>query len=137
VSGWQGRVTPAFIEERGSRAINSGYSVPRYLEFCAWAINQGFIVDLDEAVTTVSKYVFVREWDQGRSFKLRFSNHKPNRGKELEGDCDFFVGVTHTGARTTEHAMKAVLDWRASGQGKQKEDRGRFRQGHRPPSRRR
>ena len=40
---------------------------------------------------------------------MRFSDHKPNREKELTGDCDFFVGRTNTGVRTTEDAKVFVF----------------------------
>jgi hypothetical protein len=60
-----------------------------------------------DAVTTVSKYVFVRRG--GKRFKVRFSNHKPARWREQSRDCDFFVGITNTGVTRTEDAIRATL----------------------------
>jgi hypothetical protein len=119
MAGFHGRVDFKFIEQRGACAINSGFPVPKYIAFCAWCLTQGFGVWLNESHTTVSKYVNVK--DGQFTFKVRFSNHKPNRHKEFTEDSDFFVGVTHTGTRTTEDAKKAVLEWRAKGHGRRKD----------------
>jgi len=61
-----------------------------------------------DAVTTVSKYVTIRK--NKKQFKVRFSNHKPNKGKEIDRLCDFFVGASHLNANwyTWEDAIKAA-----------------------------
>lgn len=99
----------AYLSARAGAAIAGGFSKPKWIEFCEAMIDAGFSVSLYEARSTFSKYLTVR-WVKGSPYKVRFSNHKPNRGRELEGDCDFFVGVTHTGVRTTEMAIQAVLE---------------------------
>lgn len=66
----------------------------------------GFSVELYEARQTKSKYCTVKL--DGKSFKVRFSDHKPIYQREMKGDCDFFVGHTHTGIRTTQDAINAV-----------------------------
>jgi hypothetical protein len=71
-------------------------------------MSAGFTLTLYEARHTLSKYVTVS--DGQSEYKVRFSNHRPNKGRELNGDCDFFVGVTHTGWRTTDHALEAVAE---------------------------
>lgn len=100
-------VTREFLERRTSRAEKSGYGKARWIEFCERMLAAGFEVSLYEARFTVSKYVTVSR--DGRTFKVRFSNHKPIRSRELKRDCDFFVGITHTGVRTTDMAVEAVL----------------------------
>jgi hypothetical protein len=72
-------------------------------------------VFIHESRTTVSKYVYVSQERNGPQFKVRFSNHKPSFAKESAEDCDFFVGVTNTGVRTTEMAVNAVLAWLFAG----------------------
>ena len=69
----------------------------------------GFTVELYEARQTKSKYCTVRH--AGKQFKVRFSDHKPIYRREMQGDCDFFVGHTHTGIRTTHDAANAVCNF--------------------------
>ena len=66
-----------------------------------------------EAKTTWSKYVtvshdFLRD---GAEYKVRFSDHMPNKMKETMKDCDFFVGKTHFGWTNTDSAIKACCDF--------------------------
>lgn len=70
-------------------------------------LRRGFTVELHEAVTTVSKYVYVRRGNG--VFKVRFSNHAPNARKEETGDCDFFVGRTNKTITTTSQAITATI----------------------------
>jgi len=101
-------VTQEMLDARTKWATDRGYTKARWVAFCEALLNAGFHLSLYEARHTVSKYITITDGDA--SYKVRFSNHRPNKGRELEGDCDFFVGVTHTGARTTEDALKAVAD---------------------------
>lgn len=80
------------------------YSTPKYLLFIRDMIEDGWEVKLHEV--RVSKYVFVTKGTQ--TFKIRFSNHKPILSKELEEDCDFYVGVSHKQVSTTQQIMEAV-----------------------------
>jgi len=101
-----GRVTQEYIDKRAANYAEKGYPKTKWMEFCEWALREGYGVRLYEARQTCSKYVTL---DRGpKSYKVRFSNHLPTRERELNGDCDFFVGITHTGKRTTEDAMEAV-----------------------------
>jgi len=104
-----GTVTGALITARLSGLQRAGYNAPKYLLFCRDMLRFGLHVHLYEAKTTVSKYVTLSKG--GKQFKVRFSNHKPNKGRELEGNCDFFVGYTHTGVRTTDDAETAALEF--------------------------
>lgn len=105
---WQ-PVAREFLEERAALNLSLGYRKQKWIEFCEILLNEGFQVFLYEARQTRSKYLTVRK--EGRSFKVRFSDHRPGREKEALGDCDFFVGVTHTGVRNTGHALAAVREF--------------------------
>lgn len=100
------RVTAEFLAERVRAVVAAGYSKQKWVEFCEAMLARGHSVSIYEARRTVSKYITVRSGK--RTFKVRFSNHKPIKGRELAGDCDFFVGWTHTGVRTTAQAIDAV-----------------------------
>lgn len=68
----------------------------------------GFTVTVYEARSTFSKYCtvshdFLRD---GAEYKVRFSDHMPNKMKETMRDCDFFVGKTHFGWTNTEKAIE-------------------------------
>jgi len=82
------------------------YPTPKYLIFIRTLIELGWEVKVYEV--RVSKYVFVSKG--GLLFKIRFSNHKPIYSKELEEDCDFYVGVSHKQVSTTEQIIKAIKD---------------------------
>lgn len=102
------KVTRKFLVERKNRSAHAGYGIPKYIEFCEILLNDGFTLYLYEARKTVSKYITISF--AGKSFKVRFSNHKPNLFREERGDCDFFVGVTNLGVTTTKDALKAVYE---------------------------
>ena len=102
------RVTKAFLSERVSRAVAAGYSKQKWVEFCEEMLDRGYNLRIYEARQTASKYITVYANGGKQGFKVRFSNHKPNKGKEMSADCDFFVGITHTGVRTTAQAIAAV-----------------------------
>jgi hypothetical protein len=99
-------VSPAFLQERFERSAKLGFGKQKWIIFCELLLADGFSLSLYEARQTASKYITVKK--DGRAFKVRFSNHKPIKGRELGGDCDFFVGRTHTGIRTTQDALAAV-----------------------------
>lgn len=95
------------MKRRTDILANAKFPKSRWIEFCEIMLGIGYKVTVKETHNTHSKYV--RVWGAGDTwFQVRFSNHKPNRGRELAGDCDFFVGVTHTGVRTTAQAIKVV-----------------------------
>jgi len=86
--------------------VCGGLSSWGWVEFCEISIRRGFDVYLYEAKHTASKYITL--FRNGRSFKVRFSNHRPIARRELAGDCDFFVGVTNLSVTTTGDALRAV-----------------------------
>lgn len=81
------------------------FPTPKYLLFIKQMLENGWQVKLYVA-NKVSKYVFIIKGDD--VFKIRFSNHKPIYGKELENDCDYYVGVSHTQVSTTEQIIKIL-----------------------------
>lgn len=105
-------VTPEFLEARASAAAASGYQKAKWIVFSEAILAMGLSLTLYEAWQTFSKYLTVR--DGSRLFKVRFSNHRPIKRREIAGDCDFFVGVTNLGVTTTEDALRAVAMWRAA-----------------------
>lgn len=103
------KITREFLDQRLQRAASKGFSKQKWIEFCEHFLERGFKLSMYEARATVSKYVKVHH--EGKYFIVRFSNHRPNQTRELRGDSDFFVGVTHTGVRTTADAINAVNAW--------------------------
>lgn len=85
------------------------YGKAKWIIFAEELLNKGFKVSLYEARRTFSKYLTVEK--DGKYFKVRFSNHKPIKERELNNDCDFFVGVTNYKVTTTEDALKAVYNF--------------------------
>jgi hypothetical protein len=81
------------------------FPTPKYLLFIKQFIEAGWQVKLYKA--GVSKYVFV--YNQSEIYKIRFSNHKPLYSKEIENDCDFYVGISHTQVSTTDEIIKKIL----------------------------
>lgn len=100
-------VTQPYLATRTARAVALGYSKPRWIEFCEVALRRGLTVYLYEARRTVSKYITLRHG--GKSFKVRFSDHKPIARREAQKDCDFFVGVTNHTVTTTGDAVRAAM----------------------------
>lgn len=96
------------LHEACERAERNGYPRPRWAQFALKLIGQGYKVHCYQAQRTVSRYLTIRKDGDKRRYKVRFSNHKPIPERELKKDCDFFVGVTNTGVRNTETALKAV-----------------------------
>jgi len=87
----------------------AGYALPKWIQFSERMLDMGFKVVLWNSKTTVSKYIHVKRDD--KSFKVRFSNHKPNFRKEVGKDCDLFVGVTNLGCITTDQAIIKTLEY--------------------------
>lgn len=83
------------------------YPVPKYLTFIRDLLQDGWQVKLYKA-GKFSKYVFVMKNEQ--VFKIRFSNHKPIYEKEIENDCDYYVGISHTQAHKTEEILKIIQE---------------------------
>jgi hypothetical protein len=102
-------LTMDYLKGRAEGLVAAGFSKSKWIYFCEEMMRLGFTVELYEARQTKSKYCTVRH--NGKSFKVRFSDHKPIYHREMNGDCDFFVGWTHTGIRNTHDAANAVCNF--------------------------
>lgn len=99
-----------YLNSRAAGLVKAGFPVSRWIEFSLAMLNSGYKISLIAAKTTKSKYIHVYKF--GKCFKVRFSDHKPSHKAEIiDKNCDFFVGVTRTGVRTTQDAIKAVNDF--------------------------
>lgn len=99
------------LAERRVRAEQSGYDVPKWVQFCEILLAEQYTLHLYEARETFSKYITVTRIDapDKKGFKVRFSNHPPRSDRERMRDCDFFVGKTHAGTfYNTQQALDAV-----------------------------
>jgi hypothetical protein len=101
-------LTHDYLQFRIACAINAGWPKAKWMEFCEAMLALGFELTLYEAKSTVSKYITV--WDRTRSFKVRYSNHKPAWHREREMDCDFFVGKCNFGTWNTAQAIAAAKE---------------------------
>lgn len=101
-----------YLRNRAEGLIAAGFPKSKWIYFCEEMLRLGFRLELYEARQTKSKYITVRrEGDWSKSFKVRFSDHKPIYHREMAGDCDFFVGMTHTGRRNTHDAINATCNF--------------------------
>lgn len=100
-------VTEEFLQTRVDRAAEQGFPVAQWIKFCRAMMKDGHKVFLYEAKKTNSKYVTVAR-PPIAYFKVRFSDHRPIKHREANGDCDFFVGRTHFGVTTTAQAVAAT-----------------------------
>ncbi len=96
------RLTLEMLKSR----ISEKYGKAKWIEFCEILLKQGYKLKLYEAKYTYSKYIMI--FKGNKSYKVRFSDHKPILQKELDNDCDFFVGVSNLGITTTKDALNAV-----------------------------
>lgn len=87
------------------RRYPAKYPTPRYMAFIKQLIEAGWQIKLYEA--RVSKYVFCIKGDE--VYKIRFSNHKPLLRKELEEDCDYYVGISHNQVSTTTEILNKLI----------------------------
>jgi len=102
-------VTKAQLDARAKYSIDNGYSVQKWIQFCRVMMDEGFRVNVHEAQTTFSKYIVITDPKGHRKFKVRFSNHRPNKQAENRDDSDFYVGVANNKTTTTEQAITATL----------------------------
>lgn len=103
-------ITLAYLRARTKMLEGKGYDKPRWITFCEVMIEHGLSVYLKEAKSTVSKYIMVTGEAGARPFKVRFSNHRPNRKMQEREDSDFYVGVSNGKVATTNDAIAAVLE---------------------------
>lgn len=98
-------LTKEILKEKTSEK----YGKAKWIIFAEELMTKGFDISLYEAKKTFSKYLTVEK--DNKTFKVRFSNHKPNKERERNQDCDFFVGVTNYKVTTTKDAINAVLNF--------------------------
>ncbi len=102
------KVTKKLLDQRAKIVMDKGYSKQKWIEFCEQLLEEGYVCYLYEARQTFSKYITIKK--KKVEVKVRFSNHRPIKSRELNNDCDFFVGITHTGIRTKDDALKFVKE---------------------------
>lgn len=100
-------VTVPMLVKRTDILKNADYDKTKWIGFCETMLDRGYTLTLYEARQTFSKYITV-SLPEHKPFKVRFSNHKPIAHRELNGDCDFFVGVTNLRVTNTAQAIEAV-----------------------------
>lgn len=81
------------------------YPTPKYLSFIKKFLEDGWNVKIYEV--RVSKYIFV--YTETKIYKIRFSNHKPLYQKEIENDCDYYVGISHKATHTTDQIINLII----------------------------
>lgn len=101
-------LTADYLASRAHGLAAAGYSKPKWIRFCEVLLAEGYEVWGYEARQTVSKYITVGYPGNRCRFKVRFSNHKPIKERELQGDCDFFVGITNLRTTHSRQALDAV-----------------------------
>lgn len=95
--------------KRQNEKYNGIYPIPKWIIFCKEMIRRGWVVKLHAAKTTVSKYIYL---EKGKyNIKVRFSNHKANKIKELNKDSDFYVGKGNKGVITTDQLLNKLLNF--------------------------
>lgn len=89
--------------------INNNYSIPKWIVFSECMLKKGFKVYLVRSKSTVSKYIYVYNHNtKSKGYKIRFSNHKPNKYKENNNDCDFYTGISNNNTLTTEKLIPKI-----------------------------
>lgn len=99
-------LTLEYLDSLKPHYLENGYPIPKWIEFSETLIKWGCEVELLEAKTTYSKYLYVKKGRE--NIKVRFSNHKPSYKREANGDSDYYVGVGNFGIVTTEHLLKKL-----------------------------
>lgn len=105
-------ITAEFLRVRAERSIKAGYGKQRWIQFCEELLNLGCTLYIYEARKTFSKYITVQHNLAGKkSFKVRFSDHKPIPHREANGDCDFFAGKTNFAVTNTSMALDSTKNF--------------------------
>jgi len=101
------KLTLKYLEILKPVYIEKNYPVPKWIFFSQALIEAGWRVELIRSKSTFSKYIYIHKGD--KNFKIRFSNHKPNKGQQETNDCDFYVGISNGQVITTEMVLKKIL----------------------------
>jgi len=87
-------VTYEYLREVEEKTNNSGFPTQKWVLFCRVCLDRRWTVRIRPAETTRSKYILVIS--KGKRRKVRFSDHRPNREREENGDCDILVGAKNS-----------------------------------------
>jgi hypothetical protein len=101
-----GGLTLEYLERLKPSYIAKNYPVPKWIQFSEELISDNWHVRLHRSKSTVSKYLYISK--NNKNFKIRFSNHKPNKMKENNEDCDFYVGIGNRGVITTSEVLEIL-----------------------------
>lgn len=100
-------LTIEYLERLKPAYLKKNFPVPKWIVFSETLLRKGWKVKLYRAIHTYSKYLTITKRD--RKYKIRFSDHRPNLKKEIENDCDFFVGRSNNQIITTEQVLEKIL----------------------------
>ena len=100
-------LTVKYLDSIKPGYINAGYSVPKWVKFSEIMINHGWECYAYESKSTHSKYIYISKGKQ--HYKIRFSNHRPNKNVQRQNDSDFYVGVSNGNqVLTTEELIEKL-----------------------------
>lgn len=99
-------VSEAYLARQTQLIHGAGYPTPKWIQFCEYYLALGFGVKLHRPSRTVSKYITL--YHNNKTFRVRFSNHRPLLEREISNDCDFFIGHTRGRVTTTQDAINAA-----------------------------
>lgn len=106
------KISADFLKKRYDFSVRNGFpNKQKWIIFCETLLADGFTMRLYEARKSVSKYITVTRKGSHKTFRVRFSNHRPIPAKEANKDCDFFVGVSNTKTTNTIQAIDAVKEF--------------------------
>lgn len=106
------QLTLSYLQQIKPSYISKGFPVPKWIQFAETLLQNGWKVDLQRSKSTVSKYLYISYG--GKTFKVRFSNHKANKNQERKQDSDFYVGVGNKGVITTEQLLEKLLTYESA-----------------------
>jgi len=101
------KVTKHYLATLKPSYTKKGYPVPKWITFSETLLNSGWKVQLKRSKSSYSKYIYIQKED--KSYKIRFSNHRPNKDAQEMSDSDFYVGVSNGQVITTEMVLKKIL----------------------------
>lgn len=107
----RGKCEPVDVTEqwraKAHKKRNKNFPIPKWLQFLDIMAEHGVSTRIYVAKSSVSKYVYADA--NGRTVKLRFSEHPPSKAQIASGDSDIYVGVSALYVCTTEMAVAATL----------------------------